>query len=331
MGALLPYPFGEGGYYEGCGCKWHCIPQFGARYDVISATKTKVGFEEFTASGGAPKRFLKRRIEYRVFGLYLLDYVAGYAVYANNPLNVTRWVEQTIDPSTGAFSYTESATSVSDMTDPHYAFVWGDISAAPVVDEDNNILPIGITGALSPLHTINEVTPTRTRDVWFRDASGSGYLARIEVIVTLENEYSTMMLIENAIAALPSWSTFPASPSGYVRSYSVSEGICYERGAIFTETERLILPNYWHLSTDELSFTVQRMRYKVVFPGRANGTFDCAWDEVFVAEGDVLADGVPAADVTCNADDTDVESDLLEAVEWQENGEVFITNARLTG
>lgn len=304
----MAYPFG-GGFSESCGCKFHCVPQFGARYDAIAATRSKVGFSEFGSASSPPRKFLVRHTMYRAF-----KWSFEYGVETWN-----FWERTEVDIDTGAATTTDSTPSLAEwdasLASSFLAYVtdFPGGADAPVVDEH----------------------PSYRKTVYFRRADPLpviGLITRLEVLETLESEYTTPILKEKTEAALPAWSAFPADPpdSGDgIHAYYVQSGICYSQGIVWNVgPSRLIIPNYRHLTADELTYTAQRMRYKVVFPEDVIGSFTVAWDEVFVSEGGALADGQLAASAVCVATTPDAESDLLEAVEWRENGEVFVSNVR---
>lgn len=270
--------------------------QLRARFDARAITRTKHGHATFGAALTPPRRFLTKLTTYRV-------YVAGTAGSA------TSWEKEEVDPVTGDVTTTES--------DPAYA---GSIAAG--------------------YNTVTTTTPTLRRTTHTRFTSGV-VTARLEIIETLEDEYTTPRLQADAEADLAAeeWAEeFPAEPpdSGDgITSYYVASGICYTSGYALWNVgaSRAVVPSRWILPTDELTFTVQKVRYRVVLPKLlgAGSTFTLEWDEVWRPTLDAaVEDYVIVAQVACTGAAADTASDIVETTLHRASGEVYLLNARYT-
>lgn len=292
-----PYPFGDAGNFEeNCACQFHCFPQLGANYDAVTASRTKVGFAEFTSASTPPRKYLQIDTTWKCF-------VAGTGTGFF-------WEKIAVDRATGGETTTESSPPFSTCAAA---------SATP------------------------SVTTTRTtrRTIWTKYVTGSSgpVESRLEKIEVLSKEYTTGQLIADTIADLADWAEdFPAEPpsaSDGIHAYFVSSGICYNKGDALWNTgaSRLILVGKWSLATNELTFAVQRVRYRVAFPTLlgADSTFEVQWEEVFIPDDAGSEDDwETVANSGSSGDAGDAVSDILAMIEKQSNGEVYAMNARYT-
>lgn len=274
-----------------------CQPQFHATFDKAPAMRTKHGHEEFTSPSTPAKRFLKKLTTWRSY------YQGGAEGFVFGSF----WELSTIDPATGA----ETITTSDPAPPPGTAF----------------------GGARVDWETPLSISTSRTmrRTVWESTDGTPGQFTHIESIETLEAEHTTALLIDDTIADLAAWGTFPPDPA-VDADYIVLFPVCYAGGVVVRLPGYGVVVNQWVLAADELTFAVQRARYRIEYPALLAGTYTIEWDEVFIPDGATGPDDWVVL-ANCGASgvtEADAHSDVLDLTETRANGEVYVTNVRVT-
>lgn len=218
---------------------------------------------------------------------------ADWSVYTPGSGVAHYWTRTTIDPVTGAETVEESDPPPPESLP---SFSEGEL----IVDQ-----------------------PTIRRYV-HTSMSGIVY----ESLKTLNDENTTEQLIYGVIDDLPAFEDPFAMTLDPYTAESVLTGACYSGGIPWDEASRYQIPNYWALSTNELTFALQRVRYRIDFNfSLLPGNYELEWDEVFVP-----STGSPSvlASPSFTGTETDSETDVRTLTEQQANGRVWITNVRFT-
>lgn len=284
MSAVLAYPLGDPAVPHNCGCRFHCYPQIHMSAAAVHGSRTKRGFAEFGTPSDPPKRFLRRKEEYRF-------YEPGVGVSYS-------WRLTVIDPATGD----ETVTSGG---------------------------PAPLPPTQGPVFVSEQVTPTLSRKITHWTEFPAIVVGVDEYSVTLDHENTTERVIADAIAALPAFpDPFEVTVVPAVR-HVVAPGVCFEGRVPWNEFSRFQVPASWQLAANELTFALQRVRYRLELPPMLAGSFTLEWDEVFFPTDEEEAETTLAAR-SFSGTHADSATGLFDLIEAPENGEVLVDHVRLT-
>lgn len=257
--------------------------------DSISASLTKCGFDEFGTPSSPPKVYLQKT---QSGGLDDAAYSPGYTYFNQwsgsillNSDCTTNSDTRALDVAIGnSCSATDTITGTGGQID-YNGGIPGNENGLYVWDLDCSGTSSGqLYGCAGP--TVISTTVTE-----YAQAGCGTSTAGTTVKLTLGTEYSTASLITNTVAALPS---YPNTFSGTCSSYR-------------------------NLTSDELTYSIRRFKYKFVLPTMTGiATYVINWNE-----------GSTPMSYTWNGTDTEtpVYGPVLEPAS---NGSVGITSVTVT-
>lgn len=203
--------------------------------DSISASLTKCGFDEFGTPSSPPKVYLGKT---QSGGLDDSAYNPGYTYYNQwsgsflyNSDCSTNTDTRALDVAIGdGCSATKTITGTGGQID--YEFSPGNPNGLYVWDLDcSGTTSVQLYGCSGP--TVISTTVMEYAQTGCGTSTGGS-----TVTLTLNNEYTTATLISNTVAALPS---YPNTFTGTCSSYR-------------------------NLSSDELTYSIRRFKYKFILP-----------------------------------------------------------------
>lgn len=255
--------------------------------DSISASLTKCGFDEFGTPSSPPKIYLGKTQNgllvdsTTIPGYSYLNQWSGSFLYNSDCSTSTDTRQLLVEIFGGCFA-SATVTGPGGEIDGEYSV--GNYNGLAFWSVDCAGSGVGV------LYTCSGPTVSSSTVMLYMQ-SGCAAASGSDVRITLNNEYTTSDLISNTIAALPS---YPNTFSGTCSSYR-------------------------NLSSDEITYTIQRFKYKFVLPTMTGiTTYAINWNE-----------GSTAKSYTWNGTDTEtpVYGPVLEP---SSNGSVGITSVVIT-